>query len=104
MSKNEWYLVSPHGSILMYIAVKPDCTIVDIADAMGLTRRTVWGTVGGLRKAGLLEIRKEGRRHHYTVNLDGPFKHPTILQGETIRAVFGELVGQYSQSKSSEPG
>ncbi|TEU01434.1 MAG: MarR family transcriptional regulator, partial [Dehalococcoidia bacterium] len=43
---NNWYLVSSHGAILFYIAVSPDCTISEIADAMSLTRRTVWGVIG----------------------------------------------------------
>lgn len=102
MSENEWYLVSSHGAVLMYIAVTPDCTIRDIADAMSLTRRTIWGTVGELRKAGLLDIRREGRAHHYTVNLDGKFKHPTILQNTSLREVFGELVRRHSQSEQPQ--
>jgi hypothetical protein len=96
--ENHWYLVSSHGAILFYIAVNPDCTIKDIADAMSLTRRTVWGVIGDLRRAGMLNIRKEGRRHHYTVNLDAPFKHP-VINGFSLRVILGELV----RSTSREP-
>ncbi len=91
--ENHWYLVSSHGAVLFHIAVNPDCTIGDIADSMALTRRTVWGVIGDLRRAGMLHIRKEGRRHHYTVNLDAPFKHPT-LNGFRLRAVLGGLIQQ----------
>ena len=76
--QNHWYLVSSHGSILFYVAVNPDCTIREIADDMSLTQRTVWGLIGDLRRAGMLHVRREGRRHHYTVNLEAQFKHPTI--------------------------
>jgi len=58
---------------------------------MALTRRTVWGLIGGLRRAGMLHIRKEGRRHHYTVNLDAPFLHPT-LNGYTLRPILGQIM------------
>jgi DNA-binding IclR family transcriptional regulator len=91
--ENHWYLVSSHGAILFYVAVYPDCTIKEIAEAMSLTRRTVWGVIGDLRRAGMLRIRKEGRRHHYTVNLDGPFKHP-VLNGFNLRVILGKLVEQ----------
>lgn len=101
--ENAWYLFSSHGSILFYIAAHPDTTIKDIADAMSLTRRTVWGIIGDLRRAGLLHVRKDGRRHHYTVNLEGPLKHPTLFKGQTIRAVLGGLVEQYSQSPPLAP-
>ncbi len=91
--ENHWYLVSSHGAILFYIAVNEDCTISQIADAMSLTRRTVWGVIGDLRRAGMLHVRKEGRRHHYTVNLDAPFKHP-VLNGVNLRTILGELVSR----------
>jgi DNA-binding IclR family transcriptional regulator len=96
--ENHWYLVSSHGAILFYIAVKPECTIKEIAEAMSLTRRTVWGVIGDLRRAGMLHIRKEGRRHHYTVNLDAPFKHP-VLNGFSLRLVLGPLVDRVSQGQ-----
>ena len=96
--ENHWYLVSSHGAILFYIAVNPECTIKEIAEAMSLTRRTVWGVIGDLRRAGMLHIRKEGRRHHYTVNLDAPFKHP-VLNGFSLRLVLGQLVDQVSRGR-----
>ena len=98
--ENEWYLVSSHGAVLMYIALYPNCTIKELAEAMSRTRRTIWGVVGDLRRAGLLHVRKEGRRHHYRVNLEGKFKHPTILKDAPIGLVFGDLVKQYSRSQS----
>ena len=96
--ENHWYLVSSHGAILFYVAVNPECTIREIAEAMSLTRRTVWGVIGDLRRAGMLHIRKEGRRHHYTVNLDAPFKHP-VLDGFSLRLILGQLVGQVSRGE-----
>ncbi len=98
--ENHWYIVSSHGAILFYIAVNPDCTVAEIAEAMSLTRRSVWGLIGDLRRAGMLHIRKEGRRHHYTVNLDAPFRHPT-LDGFPLRVVLGELVNQLAREPSS---
>jgi hypothetical protein len=39
----------------------------------------------------MLRVRREGRRHHYTVNLDAPFRHP-VIHGIALRSVLGELV------------
>ena len=64
--KNHWSLVSSHGSILLDIAEIPDCTISQIADAMSLTRRKVWGLVGDFRWEGMPRIGKESRRHILT--------------------------------------
>jgi len=90
---NHWYLVSSHGAVLFYIAVHPECTIRQIADDMALTQRTVWGLIGDLRRAEMLNVRRDGRRHHYTVNLEAPFRHP-ILTDLTLRTVLGGLVGR----------
>ncbi len=90
VTKNDWHLVSSHGAIVFYVVANPDCTIKDIASAMFLTRRTVWGVIGDLRRAGMLHVRKNGRTHHYSVNLDAPFPHP-VLDGITMGQVLGRL-------------
>jgi DNA-binding transcriptional ArsR family regulator len=89
--RNECYLFSSHGIVLFYIGANPGCTINDVASAMSLTRRTVSSLIGDLRRAGMLHVRKEGRRHHYTVNLDAPFLHPT-LSGYTLRPILGKVI------------
>ena len=100
--KNKWYLVSSHGAVLFYIAVNPDCTIKQIAEKMSLTRRTVWGIVGDLRRKGMIKIRKDGRRHHYTVNLkaDAKFTHP--IMEFSMDTVLGQVVRQHAE-RSANP-
>ncbi len=93
VTNNGWHHVSSHGTILFCIAADPDCTINDLSETMCLTRRTVWGIIGDLRRAGMLHVRKNGRRHHYTVNLDAPFRHP-LLEGITLRQILGRLTGK----------
>jgi len=89
--ENHWYIFSSHGSVLFFIAAYPDCTIKEISEAMSLTRRTVWGLIGDLRRADMLRIRREGRQHHYTVNLDAPVK-PPVLAGYSLRSVLSQIV------------
>ena len=64
--------------------------------ALCLTLRTVWGIIGDLRRAGMLHVRKEGRRHHYTVNPNAPLRHPT-LRRFTLRAVLGGITAHSGQ-------
>lgn len=85
-----WYIWSSHGTVLFYIALHPRCTIVEIAEDLCLTQRTIWGIVGDLRRAGMLEVERDGRRHHYSVNLDATFRHPTIAD-LPLRTFFGGL-------------
>jgi predicted transcriptional regulator len=94
--KNNWYLVSSRGSVLFYIAVNPGCMIGEIAKDMALTPRTIWGLIGDLRRAHMLDVRRQGRRHYYTVNLNAEFKHP-IIEGLTLRTVLGELIRHHAR-------
>lgn len=90
MDGQDWYHVSSHGAVLFYVAADPGCTSNEITDAMSLTRRTVWGIIDDLRRADMLRVRKEGRRHHYTVNPDAPLGHH-VLKGYTVSAVLGDI-------------
>jgi biotin operon repressor len=89
-SERDWYLVSSQGSVLYYIAANPGCTGPEIAEAFSMSLRSVWGTIGALRRAGMLCVRRDGHQHHYTVNLDASFDHPS-LSGITLRDAVGQL-------------
>lgn len=98
---HHWYLVSSHGSVLFFIAANPDCRIGDIADGMSLTHRTVWGIVGDLRRAGMLQVRRSGRHHHYSVDLEGPFPHPTI-SGLRLGRVLGRIANGHEDTEPTQ--
>jgi DNA-binding MarR family transcriptional regulator len=89
--ERQWYILSSHGVVLLYISLNPDCTIRDIAEALFLTHRTIWGIIGELRKGGMIHVRKDGRRHHYTLNFEGRLRHP-IFQGYAVSDVLRLLV------------
>ena len=89
--ERQWYVFSSHGIVLLYIALNPDCAIGDIAEALFLTRRTVWGIIGDLRKGDMVHVRRDGRRHHYTLNFEGRLRHP-IFRGYSVGAVLRLLV------------
>ena len=89
-SANGWYLWSSHGVTLFYIAMNPNCTIAQIAEDLCLTQRTIWGVVGDLRRADMLHVERVGRRHHYRVNLEATFRHPTIPD-VPLRTLLGNL-------------
>jgi len=74
----QFYHCSSHGIVLLHIAANPNSTIGEIADALCLTTRSVWGSVGVLRRAGQIRHVRVGRRHYYHANMDAPFFHPTV--------------------------
>src|SRR3990172_590294 len=92
MTKNasEWYHCSSYGTVLMHIAAHPNSTISEIADALCLTKRSVWGTSGPLRRRGQLHVTRKNRHNLYSVNPDAPFFHPTVTGvriGDLIRGL-----------------
>lgn len=74
----DWSLLSPLGHILFYIALCPDSTTKDIARAVGRTTRQTWNSIRSLKEGGMVRVRKNGRRNHFTINFDAPFLHPGI--------------------------
>ena len=70
-----WTLLTGHGHVLVEIARNPDARIRDISPAVGLTERSVQAIVADLEAAGYLTRTRVGRRTHYTVNPDSPFRH-----------------------------
>ncbi len=83
-------MFSSQGLVLLLIALHPGITVKELADYLVLTYRTVWGLVGELRKAGLLKVRKKGRRHHYFVNVEAQFPHPLlshVTMGDVVKAI-----------------
>jgi biotin operon repressor len=91
--RGDWSLLSAQGRVLFYVAVCPDSPVEEIARNLDLTERAVWGVVRDLRSQGMIQLRKRGRRHHYVINLDAPFLHPTI-RGLTLRPLLGEIAAR----------
>ncbi len=86
-SRKSLRLFCSHGATLFYIALHPGCTSQDLTDAFVVTKRTIWGLIGDLKDAGLINIRKEGRVNHYTIREDAPFPDP-VLSHTTLGNVF----------------
>jgi DNA-binding MarR family transcriptional regulator len=84
-------LFCSHGAALFYIARHPDCVAADLADALVVTRRTVWTLISDLKRADLIKIRKAGRTHHYRVKEEAPFPDP-LLSHLQVGRVFQALV------------
>lgn len=83
-------LFCSHGATLFYISHHPRCTTRDLADALFVTTRTVWTLISALKRAGLIDISREGCRHHYAINAGAPFPDP-VLRHLTIGDVFEAL-------------
>ncbi len=71
-----WSLLSPHGLVLFFVAMKPESTLREMSEQLGLTERTLYSLIKDLSGADMLRTAKVGRRHSYTVNAEARFVHP----------------------------
>ena len=83
----EWRFLTSHARALVCIARDPDVRLRDIAAALGVTERTVFGIVNDLTEAGYVVKEKDGRRNRYRIQHHLPLprrfpREPTI--GEVL--------------------
>jgi DNA-binding transcriptional ArsR family regulator len=73
-----WTFLSNHGHVLLCIAQQPEIRLRDVAKRVGITERAVQRIVADLEEAGYLSREREGRRNHYELHTDRPFRHPVV--------------------------
>jgi len=75
--KNEnWTFFSNNAHVLVCLTHSPQPTTREIAVQVGITERAVQRIVKKMIEAGVLEVRKEGRRNRYVLDLDQQLRHP----------------------------
>jgi DNA-binding transcriptional ArsR family regulator len=87
-----WTVFSSHGLVLLCLAATPGATLRRVSDALGITERQVARIVGDLREAGMVTVRREGRRNAYAVDRRARLRHPTLADvplGRLLDAVAG---------------
>jgi MarR family protein len=92
-----WTLLTAHGRALVAIAQDPDARTRDLAEVVGVTERTIQAIVADLEAAGYVTHARVGRRNHYTVHPDRPFRHPA-QDGHLVGSLL-ELFGPPSTEK-----
>jgi hypothetical protein len=107
-AKAAWTFLTNHAHVLVCIAEEPNIRGRDIATRVGLTERAVQAIIGDLVAAGYILRCREGRRNRYSVNPDGPMRHP-LDQGHTVGDLFAAMghlphLGLRDSSLSGEDG
>ena len=69
--------------MLLGIAFDPTATVRQIADAVGLTERSVHSIIADLVKREFVEKERVGRRSRYRLVEDTPLRHP-LLRKRTL--------------------
>jgi DNA-binding transcriptional regulator GbsR (MarR family) len=85
-----WTLLSSHGLVLVYLASRPNATVRETADSLGLSERRVASLIRDLQATGVVRATRVGRRKHYDVDPDAHFRHPA-MKHLRLREVLGAL-------------
>jgi hypothetical protein len=98
-----WTLLTGHGHVLVEIARDPGARMRDIAAGAGITERTAQAIVADLEAAGYVTRTRTGRRVRYTVNHDGPFRHPA-QEGHRVGPFLALLATAKDTTTPTRPG
>jgi predicted ArsR family transcriptional regulator len=82
-----WAFVTSHGAVLIEVARRPDATVREIAERVGLTERQAHRVLGDLVKEDYVMRARVGRRNHYRVHHDRPMRHAIFADRQ-----LGELL------------
>ncbi|TGL56980.1 ArsR family transcriptional regulator [Leptospira ognonensis] len=80
----KWTFLSNHAHVLICLYYDPEIRVRDIAQAVGITERTVLGIIKDLVEAEILEKIKEGRRNHYKIIQTKKLRH-SLEANHTIK-------------------
>jgi DNA-binding transcriptional regulator PaaX len=86
-----WTFLTNHARVLIHIARNPSIRLRDIAADIGITERSAQAIVHDLEEAGYITRARVGRRNHYTLNTDLPFRHPADAD-QSVHALIDVFV------------
>ena len=89
--KPDWTFLTNHAHVFLCIADEPNMLMRDVSRRVGITERAVQRIVVDLEKAGYLKRIRHGRRNHYVVHDDLPFRHP-IEKHERVSSLIALIL------------
>lgn len=99
-----WTFLTNHARVLIHIARNPSVRLRDIAAGIGITERATQHIVADLQHAGYITVTRMGRRNHYAVNPDRPFRHPADASRVTnVQALIDLFNEQFPVSSPAQP-
>ncbi|GGQ06596.1 helix-turn-helix transcriptional regulator [Streptosporangium pseudovulgare] len=95
-----WTFLTNHARVLVEIARHPHSRLRDIATTVAITERAAQAIVNDLEHAGYLTRTRVGRRNHYSVDPNRPFRHPADA-GHNVQALLAVFTGEDQSSASA---
>ena len=102
-SKLDWTFLSNHACVLICIAQEPEIRLREVAVRVGITERAVQRIVVDLEEAGYLSRTRKGRRNHYELHADQPFRHPLTAHRD-VNLLLSLILGRGLPNRSDRTG
>jgi DNA-binding transcriptional ArsR family regulator len=91
-----WTFLSHHAHVLIVLAKNPEETIDGLAAHCGVTSRSIVSVLKDLEEAAYITKDRVGRNNHYSINTNGPLRHPT-----SAHHTVGDLIGALGDFKEA---
>ena len=88
---DRWTFLTNHAHVLLCISSDHSTRLRDVAERVGITERAAQRIVADLVETGYLSRTRVGRRNHYEIHANLPFRHP-IEEKNDIGSLLGLLV------------
>lgn len=82
-----WTFLTNHAHVLICLALDPEIRMREVAERVGVTERAVQRIIADLEGEGYVVRERNGRRNHYSVDLNRPLRH--VVEA---RRTIGDLV------------
>ena len=93
-----WTFFSNNVHVLICLTHSPQPTTRQIATQVGITERAVQRILAKLVRAGIVTVKKEGRRNSYELHLDQQLRHP-LESHKTIGEFINLIDNEYQADK-----
>ena len=92
-----WTFLSNNAHVLICLTYMPQPTAREMALQVGITERAVQRILAKLVVAGVVKVKKEGRRNYYELDLNQRLRHP-LESHKTI----GEFIQLFNNKYQAE--
>ena len=90
-----WTFLTNHAHVLLCLARDPSLRRRDLAERVGITERAVGTILGELAEAGVIAVKRQGRRNAYRLNGRVRLRHPVECHrdvGDLIALIGADIV------------
>lgn len=97
-----WTFLTNHAQVLICIAGDPGIRLRDIGDRVHITERAAHRIVTELAAAGYITRERNGRRNHYTINVDVPLPDP-VAREKNVGELLAVLTDTRTATRLGDP-